>query len=78
MKNWPEKRLRLVIIRLLEVKVIKLIKYLWICLNLKRNKSKNLTYIPNIRAVEKPISLIIVAKKTLNYLKQAFIKISIL
>ena len=41
---------------------------------LKNNKSKNLTYMPNIRAMEESIFLIPNTKKTLNYLKQPFIK----
>ena len=40
----------------------------------KNNKPKNLIYIPNIRAMKKPIFLICNTKKTFNYLKQIFIK----
>ena len=41
------------------------------------NFSKNLMYMPNIRAIKEPIFLIPNAKKINNYLKQAFIKASI-
>ena len=41
---------------------------------LKNDKCKNLTYIPNITAVEKLPFLISNAKKIFNYLNQAFIK----
>ena len=44
----------------------------------KNNKFRNLMYISNIRAIKKPHFLIFNAKKTFNYLKQAFIKYSIL
>ena len=40
----------------------------------KKNKSKKLTCIPNIRTMEKLIFLTPNIKKTFNYLKQAFIK----
>ena len=40
----------------------------------KNNKSKNLTYILNIRATKKLTFLIFNAKKVFNYLKQLFIK----
>ena len=45
---------------------------------LKNNKSRNLIYIPNIRTTKELISPTFNAKKTFNYLKQAFIKSSIL
>ena len=41
---------------------------------LKKNKSKNLTHIPNIGVIGEPNLLIPKAKKIFNYLKQAFIK----
>ena len=41
---------------------------------LKNNKSRNLTYILNIRAIKKLIFLIPNTKKAFNHLKQAFIK----
>ena len=40
----------------------------------KNNKSRNLIYMPNIGAMKKPIFLISNAKKTFNFLRQAFIK----
>ena len=45
---------------------------------LKNNKSKNLTHVLNIEALKKLTFLIFNIKKTLNYLKQAFIKAPIL
>ena len=44
----------------------------------KNNKSKNLIYMSNIRAMEKATFLISNTKKALNHLKQAFIKAKIL
>ena len=44
----------------------------------KNNKSRNLTCMLNIKAMEKSIFLILNAKKAFNYLKQALIKASIL
>ena len=44
----------------------------------KNNKSEKLTCVQNIKAIEEPIFLIPNAKKSFNYLKQAFIKASIL
>ena len=41
----------------------------------KNNKSRNFTYMPNIRATEKPIFLTFNAKKVFNYLMQVFIKV---
>ena len=38
------------------------------------NSSKNLTYMPNLRAIKKPNFLTLHAKKTFNYLQLAFIK----
>ena len=40
----------------------------------KNNKFRNLTHMPNIKATRKPLFLIFNAKKTFNYLRQAFIK----
>ena len=40
----------------------------------KNNKSRNLTYMPNIRAIKKRIFLIPNAKKIFNYLQLMFIK----
>ena len=40
----------------------------------KNNKSKNLIYILNIKAIRKPIFLIFNAKKIFNYLRQTFFK----
>ena len=40
----------------------------------KRNKSRNLMYKPNIKAIRKSTFLIFNIKKTFNRLKQAFIK----
>ena len=46
--------------------------------NLSRNnKSRNSTYMPNIEAMGKPNFLIFNTKKIFNYLRQAFIKASI-
>ena len=45
---------------------------------LKNNKSKNLTYILNIKITKKPIFLTFNIKKIFNYLQQAFIKALIL
>ena len=42
------------------------------------NSSKNLTYMPNIKAIKESTFLIFNTKKTFNYLKQAFIKTSML
>ena len=44
----------------------------------KNNKLKNSTHMQNIEAIEELIFLIPSAKKTFNYLEQAFIKVSIL
>ena len=44
----------------------------------KNNKSKNLTHMPIIRAIAKPMFLIPNAKKPFNHLWLAFIKTSIL
>ena len=44
----------------------------------KNNKFRNSTYISNIEAIKKPIFLTFDAKKAFNYLRQAFIKVSIL
>ena len=44
----------------------------------KNNKSRNLTYMPNIGAIEKPNFLISNAKKFFNHLRLAFIKALIL
>ena len=44
----------------------------------KNNESRNLTYIPNIKPIEKPIFLTPKAKKAFNYLQLMFIKASIL
>ena len=41
---------------------------------LKNNKSRNLMYVPNIKAMRKSIFLIFNAKKVFNYLKQVFTK----
>ena len=38
------------------------------------NKSRNLAYMPNIKAIKKSIFLILGIKKAFNYLKQVFIK----
>ena len=43
----------------------------------KNNKSKNLTYLLNIKATKKSTFLTSNIKKTFNYLKQTFIKASI-
>ena len=44
-------------------------------INLFKNKKfKNLTYMPNIKAIEEPIFLTSNVKKTFNYLQLAFIK----
>ena len=43
----------------------------------KNNKFKNLTYVPNIRAIEKSIFLTLNAKKVFNHLWLAFIKVPI-
>ena len=43
----------------------------------KNNKSRNLICMPNIKAIRELIFLSTNAKKTFNYLKQAFIKASI-
>ena len=40
----------------------------------KNNKSRNSTYVINIKAIEKPIFLIFNVKKIFNYFGQAFIK----
>ena len=40
----------------------------------KNNNFEKLTYILNIKVIEKAIFLILNAKKTLNYLKHIFIK----
>ena len=40
----------------------------------KNNKFKNLTYMPNIGVIEKPIFLTFNAKKTFNHLKKVFIR----
>lgn len=45
--------------------------------NLQNNKSENQTYIPNIKAILKPIFLILNVKKIFNFFKQVFIKVSI-
>ena len=44
----------------------------------KNNKSEKLTHMPNIEAIKKLIFLTLDAKKTFNYLRQAFIKALIL
>ena len=44
----------------------------------KNNKSKILTYMPNIKAMKELIFLIPNAKKAVNYLRQVFIKVSML
>ena len=44
----------------------------------KNNKFRNLTRLPNIKAIEEPIFLTFNAKKAFNYFEQAFIKASIL
>ena len=44
----------------------------------KNNKSRYLNRVPNIRAMKKPTFLTFNAKKIFYYLKQAFIKASIL
>ena len=46
--------------------------------NSKNNKSKNLTYLSNIRATREPKFLILGAKKPFKYLLLAFIKAPIL
>ena len=44
-------------------------------INLSKNKkSRNLTYVPNIKATGKPNFLTLDAKKAFNYLRLAFIK----
>ena len=43
----------------------------------ENNKSRNLTYMPNIRAIKKPTFLTFNIKKAFNYLKQTFFKPSI-
>ena len=40
----------------------------------KNNKSKDSTYLPNIRTTKKSTFLIYNTKKAFNYLKQVFIK----
>ena len=50
-----------------------------IVINLSKNKkSRKLTYIPNIRAIEKSNFLISNTKKAFNYLRLLFIKTPIL
>ena len=44
----------------------------------KNHESRNLTRMPNIRAIKKLIFLTFNTKKPFHYLKQAFIKVSIL
>ena len=44
----------------------------------KNDKFEKLTYIANIGAIKKPIFLTFNTKKVFNYLRQAFIKASIL
>ena len=43
----------------------------------KNNKSINLIYMPNVRAMQKPIFPTSNIKKAFNYLKQTFIKVPI-
>lgn len=44
----------------------------------KNSKSENLTFIPNIKAMRKPMFQISSARKAFNYLKQVFIEAQIL
>ena len=44
----------------------------------KKHKSQNLMHIPNSKAMEKPIFLILNGKNTFNYLWQTFIQALIL